>query len=409
MTISFENYLLQKISKYKNKKLLIAYSGGKDSTALLHYFSINRQKYNIALVPVYINHNLRYDVSSDITHCKKFCKNIGLELYVESVNTLEHANNEKIGIEEAARVLRYKALYEIKNKTNCDYIVVAHNFNDQIENFFIKIFRGTSIFRLKGFNNINFIERPMLDIPVKEIMSYIERNQLAFINDYTNLDDNYLRNWVREHIVKNIELANSAFLEKIAQIQDESELLDKYMHERIKLPYSYINGIIKISKEQFLTLSDIERNYYLSQIIPLNITKNILKEINRILLANDSKRINLHGGYIFEKSMNYIYIFNKAKIANFEICKEVNCDTVNIDHLNKIIFFDDYLIREKLLLRNRKSGDRFFGKKVKDLFINKKIDLFERDTSIIVQDASGNILWVENICDNTKNIKLVSP
>ena len=399
MTLLFESSLLPKLNKYKSKKLLIAYSGGKDSTALLHYLYVQRENYDYTLIPVYINHNIRKDVSLDIVHCNNFCKNMGLSLIVESVRTIEFARQKGTGIEDAARILRYEALHKIMNNCLCDFILVGHNFNDLIENFFIKIFRGTSIFRLKGFNNSVIIDRPMLDIPVSEILKYIEKKQLPFINDNTNLNNNYLRNWVRERIVKNIEEKNITFLRKISLIQNESEILDRYMKEHIKLLYEYSHGILKISKEQFFKLDDLEKRFYLSQLIPLNISKNILNEINKVLQVKDSKRIHLHGGYIFEKSINYIYIFKKGLINNFNIYKEENSKIVDISHLNKVIYFDNYLKSKRLLLRNRRAGDRFYGKKLKDLFINKKLDLFDRDTSIVVED-NGNILWVEHLSDN---------
>lgn len=406
MTLSFENKLLPKLIKYKNKKLIIGYSGGKDSTALLYFLNLHRKNYGYTLMPVYINHNIREDVNLDIVHCNNFCKNLGLSLIVESVETVKFAKQKGMSIEESARILRYERLYKIRSEYNIDLILVAHNFNDLIENFFIKIFRGTSIFRLKGFNNSAVIDRPMLDIPVSEILKYVEKKQLPFINDNTNLNENYLRNWVRNCIIKNIEEKNIIFLRKISLIQDESEILNRYMKEHIKLPYEYTHGVIKIPKEQFLKLDEVEKRFYLSQLIPLNISKNILKEINKVLRAKDSKRIHLHGGYIFEKSINYIYIFKKVLISDFNIYKKENSKIVDINHLNKVIYFDNYLKNKKLLLRNRRAGDRFSGKKLKDLFINKKLDLFDRDTSIVVED-DGNILWVEHLSDNNESIKVV--
>ena len=139
--------------------------------------------------------------------------------------------------------------------------------------------------------------------------------------------------------------------------------------------------------------------FYLSQLIPLYISKNIFNEIDKILWAKDSKRINIQGGYVFEKSIKYVYIFKKEIVDYFNIYKEENNKTVEISHLKKIIHFDDYLKYKRLTLRNRRAGDRFFGKKLKDLFINKKLDLFDRDTSIIVEDH-GSILWVEHVCEN---------
>ena len=399
MTLSFEKKLFPKLAKYKNKKLLVAYSGGKDSTALLHYVYTHRDNYGYTLMPAYINHNIREDVTFDVSHCNNFCKKIGLPLIIKSVDTKKYMSKEKTSIEESARILRYEALHDIRKKYSCDYILTAHNFNDLIENFFIKIFRGTSIFRLKGFNNSHIIDRPMLSIDVAEILEYLHKHKLTFITDKTNFEDNYLRNWVRGTLIKNIEEKDISFLHKISIIQDESELLSEYMAKNIKLPYEINNGVIKILKDKFLDLDDVERRYYLSQLIPLHISKNILKEIDKILWAKDSKRINLQGGYIFEKSFKYIYIFKKEIIDYFNIYKEENNKTVEISHLKKTIQFGDYLKERRLIVRNRRAGDRLFGKKLKDLFINKKIDLFDRDTSVIVEDHGG-ILWVEHVCDD---------
>jgi tRNA(Ile)-lysidine synthase len=404
MTLLFEQKLIIKLNKYKNKKLLIAYSGGKDSTALLHFLFEYKNDYNYNILPVYINHNIRENIQDDIAHCDNFCKKLELSLIVESIDTMQYVNAHGESIEEAARILRYNALQKIKNKYLCDYILVAHNFNDQIENFFIKIFRGTSIYRLKGFNN-SIADRPMLSISVNEILEYLEKYKLTYIVDNTNFDNNYLRNWVRNVLVKKIEEKNNSFLHKIAILQEESDILNKYMETRVKIPYEKNNGIIKIIKEEFLKLNEIERRFFLSQLIPLYISRNVLSEIEKILKSKNSKRINIQGGYIFEKSFTYIYIYKKELINYFNVYKQENSEVVEIKHLNKRVYFDRSLKNKTLILRNRKTGDRFLGKKLKDLFIDKKIDLFKRDTSVIVED-SRNILWVEHLCDNNE-IKVV--
>lgn len=405
MTLLFEQKLFLKLNKYINKKLLIAYSGGKDSTALLHFLFRYKDEYNYTILPVYINHNIRKNTEDDIAHCDNFCKKMGLTLIVESIDTMQQVRSCGESIEEAARNLRYNALQKIKIEHLCDYILVAHNFNDQIENFFIKIFRGTSIFHLKGFNNTTIVDRPMLSIYVHEILEYLEKYKLTYVIDNTNFDNHYLRNWVRNVLIKNIEEKNRTFLHKISILQEESEMLNDYMGSRIKLPYEEHNGIIKIPKEEFFNLNEIERRFYLSQLIPLCVSKNVLYEIENILLAKDSKRINMPGGYIFEKSMTNIYIYKKELINYFNVYKKENCDVVEIKHLKKLVYFRRNLKDKRLLLRNRKAGDRFLGKKIKDLFIDKKVDLFKRDTSVIVED-SNNIIWVEYISGNN-DIKVV--
>jgi tRNA(Ile)-lysidine synthase len=404
MTLLFEEKLITKLNKYKNKKLLIAFSGGKDSTALLHFLFRYKNDYDYNILPVYINHNIREDTKDDIVHCNNFCKKIGLSLIVKSIDTMQYVKSHGESIEEAARVLRYNALQIIKNKYLCDFILVAHNFNDQIENFFIKIFRGTSIYHLKGFNN-TIADRPMLSINVQEILEYLEKYKLTYIVDNTNFDHNYLRNWVRSVLVQKIEEKDKSFLHKIGIIQGESEILNKYMEARVKIPYEKNNGIIKIIKEEFFKLNEVERRFYLSQLIPLYVSRNVLSEIEKILLSKNSKRINIQGGYVFEKSFTYIYIYKKELINYFNVYKKENSEVVEIKHLNKLVYFNRSLKNKALILRNRKTGDRFLGKKLKDLFIDKKIDLFKRDTSVIVED-SRNILWVEHLCDNN-DIKVV--
>ncbi|MDY6821591.1 MAG: tRNA lysidine(34) synthetase TilS [Deferribacterota bacterium] len=406
MSLSFDNKLFSKLYNFANKRLIVAYSGGKDSTALLHYLAVKRHLFNYSLFPVYINHNLRKDIEQEIKKCSAFCEQLGLDLIIYNIDVYKLVNNEKMSIEEAARKLRYAELFRALENFNCDYILLAHTYNDLIENFFIKIMRGTSIFSLKGFNASPVLKRPLLDISTEEVIEYNNAYYLEYIFDESNNDDRFLRNWVRHNIVAKILEKNRSFLKNISYIQEESKLISDYISKKIDVDYLALKDYIRINKKDFLKLEKVERLFFLSRVMPIQISRSIIDEINKIIDLKNSKRLSLPNNYIFEVTYDNIYIFKKDLIKAFKIIKGKGSDCIKIEHLRKIVFFDDTLSKEVLSIRNRKKGDRLNRKKLKDIFIDKKIDLFKRDTSIIVE-RNNNIVYVEHIYkDKNYSIKV---
>ena len=182
------------------KKICIAVSGGLDSMTLLHMLTKFACEFNIDLHIVTINHNLREHGARDA----EFVLNYSIE-HNMSCEILEWKHGAVYSnIQSKAREARYRLLTDYCKKHEIETLLTAHHGDDQIENFFIKLSRGASVYSL-GSNKIAMqngirVFRPMADILRQEIEIYAQENNIPFVEDETNSDTKYLRNEIRKKL-----------------------------------------------------------------------------------------------------------------------------------------------------------------------------------------------------------------
>ncbi len=410
MITSFETLLIDNVKDLNVSKVLVAFSGGIDSTTLLNCLNEFRHEIKFEIFAVHINHGIRgKKADSDENFCKNFCERNKIPFLSKKVNALEYAAKHKLSLEDSARKLRYRELLKISEDIDADLIFTAHHLDDKIETFFVKLFQGTSLFNLSGFNFYSEkLFRPMLDIKKEYIYEYAKSKSLNFVEDETNSDTNYLRNWIRHKILKNTDFKTHDFFKNISELQKESEELQNYFHYRLKnveIKEEFKN-VKKIDKKVFLKLHDIEKKYILSEFFKnfFRLEKKHLAEALNTIKSDVSKRISMPNNYIFEVSYNTIRIFSKNVLDNFCHCRDSEGFEINFKNLNKKLVVTNN--KNALKIRLRQKGDIFKNKKLKDIFIDKKIDLFIRDISLVVENEN-EIIWVENISDNNDDIKVI--
>jgi tRNA(Ile)-lysidine synthase len=410
MITLFERLLIDKVSSLKSRKILVAFSGGKDSSALLDCLWKYKNKLGFEINAAHINHGIRKDEAlRDELFCRQFCYDREIMFFSRRVESVKFAKESKISLEDAARKLRYDALFEIADKIDSDYIFTAHHFNDKMETFFIKLFQGTSLLNLSGFDfEPTKIYRPMLDIKREIIEEYIMKYKLDYVDDSTNFNKDYLRNWIRHDLLKNINFKSHDLFKNIDSLQKESEELKQYLNDKvsgIKIINEFEN-VIAFDKYEFKKLHIIEQKFLLSELFKtlFRLEKKHINMVLEIANSNVSKRIFLPKGYIFEISYNKIRIFLKTVLNNFCYSDDSENIEINLKNLKKCLKI--YNNTGKLKIRFRKKGDVYKGKKLKDIFIDKKIDLFIRDISLVVENED-EIIWVENISESNENIKVL--
>ncbi|WP_273266444.1 tRNA lysidine(34) synthetase TilS [Flexistipes sinusarabici] len=408
MNTSFEKKLYERLSEFRNKKFVVGFSGGRDSSALLHFLNRFRDEFSFELYPCHINHRLRKNAGEDEGFSLKVCREYSLKLEVISGDVKNIAETQGISAEQAARKFRIESFTKIKEKYNADYIVTAHHMDDLIETFFLKIFQGTTVYNLKGFNyESGTFLRPMLEISGDEIDEYINKYRIMYVNDPTNKDINIPRNWIRQKIIPEIKEYNPGYFKNILKLQNESSVLDGYLSSKVEKVQVRKNGAVyKINLNDFNTLSEYEKRYLVSAVIAdfCRPGKQIIENILDISNKRESRRINLPNDFIFEKSYSYIYFFPSSAVESYEYLKKPSEKVVILSKIGKIITFGNDLKNESLRVRNRRKGDRFGRKKLKDLFIDAGKDLFVRDTSVVVE-KEGQIIFVEGLSDR-KNIRI---
>lgn len=187
-------------------KILVGLSGGADSVALLHFICQLAKKQQFYVYACHVDHQLRASSKKDAAFAKAYAKSLGVECLVKKVNVKALVKKEKKSIEHAARTLRYKAFEEAAKKFNCSKIALAHHADDNAETFFLNLLRGTKAKGLCGIPVVRAagkrqIIRPFLCITREQIQKYLKQYNLTNVEDETNQEDIYLRNWLRLKII----------------------------------------------------------------------------------------------------------------------------------------------------------------------------------------------------------------
>ena len=201
----FDKVVSENISDEKYKEILVAYSGGIDSTALLYLANKFSKKHNKNIKAIHVNHNINIKSKKWENHCQVFCNNLNIPLIIRSINIDIKPGQS---IEERAREERYKAI-------NCSssqhtLLMTGHHIDDQVETFFYNLLRGSGtkglsampIFKenLKGFHI-----RPILSFNKTSLIDLVKQLNFDYIHDDSNENMNFSRNYIREKILPEIK------------------------------------------------------------------------------------------------------------------------------------------------------------------------------------------------------------
>ena len=375
----------------KNEKILIAFSGGPDSVFLYNLLNFLKEEYFLEISLTYINHNLREDVKNDLKFVKNFSEENDVPLYVESVDIRKYATDNKKSIELSARELRYEAIEKVLQNINYDKIATGHNLDDNIETFIFRLLRGTSLKGLKGIpEKRENIIRPILQFEKKEILNCLQENKKNYIIDYTNNENDYTRNYIRNEIFPMFVNINPNFRNKINELIHE-------MNDR----ENSNDNILKEKFVQYLEKYDVE----LSR-----------KKIDRIYetLYNKKGELNTEGSKEFylgnEKILRKKYdkleviVEKKKEVDEEEVMLKLNIPvkwydyeiilTDNITGIEKIgkteegnitlLRFAEEFDEHKIFVRKKLEGDTILlnnlgHRKIKKILIDEKIPKWERD------------------------------
>lgn len=208
------NHLEAEVLRFLNEenvpsgsRLIVALSGGPDSTALLAALAEIRKKFPITLQAAYVNHQLRdpSELIQDDLFVRSLTENLDVHLYERHAGKNElhrSAATEKRSLEEVARRYRYDFFNEIYGSDENSFLLTGHNLDDQLETIIIRVFQGAGIKGLKGIPHRNGnIIRPLIHMGKKDILGYLKEKKLSCRIDPTNFQDDFLRNRVRNQLI----------------------------------------------------------------------------------------------------------------------------------------------------------------------------------------------------------------
>lgn len=435
-----EDYLLSKAESTvrefnmfsQGSKIVLGISGGPDSTVLLHIFWRLREKYNLNLWAVHLNHCIRLrEAQEDEKWVKTITQKLEVPLIVDVIDVPALAREKKISLETAAREARYNFLEHFANKVRADRIAVGHTASDQVETILMRLIRGSGIDGLAGIPPVRGrVIRPLIRMFRWEIENYCRIHKLDSNNDSTNSNPQFLRNRIRIelmpylrnnynyqivdalHRTANLLRIDKDFLSKLTE-EAEKKVIKKKSSREIVVDASALVGLHlclqrRITRSILETLKgDLE-----------GIDYSHIEQILNLKEGEGTKLTCLPGGFKVWRQYNE-FIFKKGRPKSFDFCVFLNVPgETEIPDLGLLFkanvlpelpdsfscnshqaLFDLDKISEPLYIRPRKVGDKFVPlgmherKKIKDFFIDLKVPRLERDMIPILLSGQ-KIMWI---------------
>ncbi len=205
----FLNYISSQKLFSSQHKILLTVSGGMDSMVMAKLFAKAGFDFGIA----HCNFKLRgAESDGDAEFVQKFAHELNVPYFEKEFETQLFAAEHQLSIQQAARELRYSWFEQLIGETDFDFYATAHHFDDQIETFFINLFRGTGVSGLRGILPKNGrCVRPLLFASRMEIEDYAKLHSVVFREDSSNIKDDYLRNRIRHHVPPALERTKPDF------------------------------------------------------------------------------------------------------------------------------------------------------------------------------------------------------
>ncbi|MBW7991692.1 MAG: tRNA lysidine(34) synthetase TilS [Planctomycetes bacterium] len=428
-------------------KVLLAVSGGADSTALLYAISALSSKnvFRPELLCAHINHQLRGPMAdSDEDFVIAQAAGLKLAITTKRVNVREFATREKLSIETAARQLRIKNLIEIAKANNCRTIATAHQKNDNAETLLQRLSRGTGFRGLGGIwpmrifdNEFKFV-RPLLCADRNEIIQYLQQRNLKWRQDHTNTDCTYRRNYIRHRLLPELQQdCAGSLVEQLSELSESARGFYKLIcrsadevwpkaadctGEKVTLDVKMLLAqplpvIVELLRRALTALGCGERNltqYHYEKLLQLARQNTsgrkidlpgecvVAAEYGKIIFSPPEKIS--HSTELIDKSIT-LDIPGQTRFGGYSIETAISqpCEDefkrFKAEKNNFIEWFDFNKIKPPLLIRLRKAGDRFVPlglneeKKVGKFLTAARVPQHLRKKLLIVAD-SEKIIWL---------------
>lgn len=386
----------------------VGLSGGRDSVALFHALYEYSKAFDFTLAAINVDHGIRGEESErDSEFVRKLCEKYGVELCFSKVDCKAFSKENGISLEESARIKRYAFFEELLESKKVTKIALGHHKNDNVETILLNLFRGAGANGVSGIKKVRgkYI-RPLLDVSRKQIDEYVKNNSLPFVEDLTNADSSYSRNFVRQEILPKIE---EKFPDAINAVARFSENIAKDEDYLLRISADYVlfdEEIAKISLEKGLDEVIFQKAVFLSM-QKLGVFKELYKknydDIFALVSKENGKSVDLVGDIVATKEYGYIVFSKKRTLPCFErkieegefefsgteyFVKKTEKRKIQADTLS----FDFDKLPDNAIIRTRRKGDVFERSggtvKLKEYLIDKKIPKRLREEMLFI--ASGN-------------------
>ncbi|WP_034297760.1 tRNA lysidine(34) synthetase TilS [Herbaspirillum sp. RV1423] len=205
--------------------MAIAYSGGLDSSVLLHIATAFARERGVRLFAFHIHHGISVNADRWQAHCLQQCERLGVAFGTRNITLVQ---KDKSGVEEAARVARYQALGALCREHGVELLLTAHHLDDQAETVLLQMLRGAGVAGLSGMDSANkaaellgnaglLMARPLLAASRSELERYAQQQEVQFVEDESNSDTRYARNALRHKVMPVLAEFFPGFQERFAR------------------------------------------------------------------------------------------------------------------------------------------------------------------------------------------------
>ena len=437
-------------------KVLAAVSGGVDSMVMLD--ALVHSQLDLEVAVAHVNFNLRGEESdADTQMVREWCTTHNINLYEESFQTTEYAQEHGISIEMAARELRYNWFYTLMDEHQFDFLAIAHNANDNAETLLLNLTRGCGIEGIGGIKEKvqiqpeQYIIRPLMAYSRQQIEKYACKFKVPYRTDSTNLLSDYSRNRIRNEVFPQLQKINpsviATFNRNIRHFQQAGAVLEKLVEEKVKqlchtfnsfqelveskfshtmcslnlqmnrltnqeTDYSLLVGIVEIAQ----LMEEAEWEFWVYQIASRwGFSPAIIENICKAMEEEEGpkKFLSGRGDIIAVKERGLLKFYMNVvpeeteegalKIETTVISRESWRTRKEAGELCPILYIDAAKLEMPLSCRVVAAGDRFSplglrgSKKVTDYLTDIKFENLHKGDVLVMLDASGKIVCIPGL------------
>ncbi|MGE5380803.1 MAG: tRNA lysidine(34) synthetase TilS [Methylocystaceae bacterium] len=411
------------------EKVLLAVSGGSDSTALLAVISALAPELGITIGVVHLDHSLRPSSWQEAELVEEHCHRFEVPLYTRTTDVRSYCRERRVGLEAGAREVRHQWIKEAAILFGAGHIATAHHRDDQAETVLLHLLRGTGLKGLGGMEPAgkDYI-RPLLSCGKEELVNYLKHRGISFLEDESNLDVTYLRNRVRHQLLPLLEADyNPAIRERLFMLGE----LARQDYEFISTAAVKVSNraVRKVDAECWgidIAVWEKEPAAIRSQIIMQilaqvrgteDFTKHDIEAIiNLAKSPGSAKMVKLSGQVTVTREYGFLYLRSHKKpsgLKSFSYQLTIPGRTVITER--KMIITAGYQLPSAaadgqaialnasvcpvyLVVRSRCRGDRISlpggTKKISDWMVDHKIPFRERASQMLLANGQ-EIVWIE--------------
>lgn len=385
--------------------VIVGLSGGCDSVVLIHI--LHRMGYRC--MAAHCNFHLREEESDQDEHfVEKFCAELNIPLEITHFDTLNYAKEHQLSIELAARELRYKWFESLRQKHNAEAIAVGHHADDQAETLLMHLVRGSGLNGLCGMQARNgAIIRPLLGVSRAEIEQYALQENLTYVNDSTNTDTNFRRNFFRHEIMPLLEKINPQITHTLSKTCLHLQGYQQFIQaETTRLREACL---VQEGNTDYIDLKQLCRQeswetWLYELLTPYGLQGDQVEQLTRSIHAQHSGKQYMSASH--RCLLDRTKLILQPLVSKTEVVPTLLQRSFPREDMSSfppadapIVCIDADKVKGTLHLRHWQEGDTFRpigmkgNKKLSDFFTDQKLSVFEKEEVWIVCDDE-HIVWV---------------